>query len=129
MPEILLYNIEPKKSAGIKLLCSTFAIGYREIDPADFGRPIGALLGLSDSSGIQPDAAFDEELLYFVDIDGGLLDILLFQLRKRKLTVPLKAVKTDTNITFTSWELYRELSAEREAIRKGMTAHNESSGG
>ena len=123
MPEVFMYNIENKKAAGIKLLCSTLGFGYREVDPADFGRPIAVLLGLSDSADCQPDAAFEDEMLYFSDIDSGMLDILLFQLRKRKLTVPLKAMRTDTNITFTSFELYRELSAEREAIRQGMTAH------
>lgn len=129
MPEILLYNIEPKKAAGIKLLCSTLGVGYRAVEPADFGRPIGVLLGLSDSDLIQPDAAFDDELLYFADVDGGLLDILLYQLRRRRLTVALKAVKTESNLGFTSYELWRELRAEREAIRRGTTAHNESSGG
>lgn len=124
MPTVLIYNLESKKAAGIKLLCSAFGIAYRAVDPADFGRPIGALLGLSDSDRNQPDSAFDDEMLYFVDIDTGLLDILLFQLRKRKLTVALKAVKTESNLSFTSCELCRELRAEREAIRQGMTAHN-----
>ena len=125
MPEIFLYNIEPKKAAGIKMLCSTLGFDYREVEPADFGRPLSALLGLSDSEEKKPDSSFDEEMLYFSDIGSGMLDILLFQLRKRKLTVALKAVRTETNAAFTSYELYRELNAEREAIRQGMTAHNQ----
>lgn len=123
MPEVFLYNIEPKKAAGIKLLCSALGVGYRAIDPADFGRPIAVLLGLSDSELVQPDASFEEEMLYLSEIDGGMLDILLSQLRKRKLTVALKAMRTPTNVGFTSFELYRELSAEREAIRQGTVAH------
>lgn len=122
MPEIWMYNIEPKKAAGIKLLCSTLGFGYRTVEPADFGRPIAALLGLSGSDSAAPDADFDEEMLYLADL-GGFLDIFLMQLKKRKLAVALKAVKTDANVRFTSYELYRELSAEREAIQKGMTAH------
>lgn len=123
MPEVLMFNIESKKAAGIKLLCSTLGFGYRAVDPADFGRPLGVLLGASDSTDEQPDASFDEEMLYFSEIDGGMLDILLFQLRKRRLTVPLKAVRTPTNIAFTPCELFHELSAEREAIRQGTVAH------
>ena len=123
MPEVLLYNIESKKAAGIKLLCSTLGFGYRIVEPQDFGKPIGALLGLFDSDVDRPDSGFDEELLYLADI-GGMLDIFLAQLRKRKLTVPLKAIKTDTNIRFTSFELCRELCAEREALSQGTTAHN-----
>lgn len=127
MSEILLYNIETKKAAKIKLLCSSLGVGYRVIDPADFGRPIAALLGLSDSALNRPDSAFDDEMLYLCDL-GGMLNILLDQLRRRKLTVALKAVKTDANIAFTSCELYHELCAEREAIRKGMTAHMNNGG-
>lgn len=122
-PEVLLYNIEPKKAAGIKLLCSTLGFNYRVVEPQDFGRPIGALLGLTDSGENRPDSAFHEELLYLVDI-GGMLDIFLMQLRKRRLTVALKAVKTDANIRFTSCELCRELCAEREALQAGSVAHN-----
>ena len=124
MPEILMYNIDSKKSAGIKLLCSMLGIGHRAVESVDFGRPIACLLGLSESEENKPDSDFSEELLYLVDIQGDLLNILLYQLRKRKLTVALKAVKTDTNIGFTSYELYRELCAEREAISRGATAHD-----
>ena len=153
MSEVFLFNIEPKKSAEIKRLCSMFGIGYRSVEPEDFGKKLGCLLGvIDDGSAINVTASnvpasnvpasnvpasnvpasnvltsegsfFDDEMLYLVDIDGGLLDILLFQLRKRKLSVALKAVKTDTNIHYTSYELFRELSAEREAIRNYKTAH------
>ena len=123
MPKVLLFNIESKKAAEIKRLCSTLGFGYSVVEPDDFGRPVGALLGLFDGEETAAESAFTDEMLYLADI-GGLLDIFLFQLRKRKLSVALKAVKTDTNVRFTSYELWRELSAEREAIRKGTTAHD-----
>ena len=125
MPTVLLYNIEPKKAAGIKMLCSMLAFDYRIVESEDFGRPIGVLLGLSDDESNETEEGFSEELLYLADIDGGMLDIFLYQLRKKKLSVALKAVKTPTNLTFTSHELFRHLSAEREAIAQGRTAHNE----
>ena len=125
MPTVLLYNIEPKKAAGIKMLCSTLAFDYRIVEPEDFGRPIGALLGLTDDETNKPDSSFSDELLYLADIDGGMLDIFLFQLRKRKLAVALKAVKTPSNLSFTSYELFCHLCAEREAVARGMTAHSE----
>ena len=121
--EVLMYNIGNKKAAGIKLLCSTLGIGYRTVEPEDFGRPIGVLLGVSDSTENKDGSFFDDEMLYFSDIQGGMLDILLTQLRRRKLTVALKAIKTETNLGFTSCELAKELKAEREAIQKGITAH------
>ena len=118
-----MYNIETKKAAEIKLLCSTLGIGYRKVEKEDFGRPIAVLLGLSDSEENNPGSDFDDELLYLADIRGDMFNIFLNLLRKRKLTVALKAVKTETNIGFTSYELATELKAEREAIEKGKTAH------
>ena len=123
MPDVLMYNIESKKAAGVKLLCGQMGIGYREIEPCDFGLPIGALLGLAEASKPKPESAFDDELLYLIDFQGGLLDIFLNMLRKRRLGVALKAVMTESNLAFTSYELAQELKAEREAIKKGMTAH------
>ena len=123
MAKILMFNIESKKAAGIKLLCSGLGIGYHEVDRTEYGKPIGVLLGIAENDGTKPDSDFDEEMLYLVDIGGDLLNALLYDLRRRKLGVGLKAVMTDTNIGFTSYELYRELSAEREAIQKGATAH------
>lgn len=125
MSEVLIYNITGKKAAEIKLLCSQLGIAQRTVEAEDFGRPIGALLGLRSDDRVQEEAPFSDEMLYLIDIRGGMLDILLSQLRRRKLTVPLKAVMTETNLAFTSYELWRELSAEREAIRRGTTAHTE----
>ena len=66
---------------------------------------------------------FDEEMLYFSEFSSGMLDIFLAQLRRQKCPVALKAVQTETNLQFTACELYRELSAEREAIARGQQAH------
>ena len=52
-----------------------------------------------------------------------MLNLFLDQLRRNKLIIPLKAIETETNIGFTSYELYRELFAEREAIMKGTQYH------
>ena len=125
MAKILLYNCNPTKAAKLKMLCRNFFIETQEVEKADFGKPIAALLGEDAEEAAQAEngADFDEEMLYLADINGGFLSILLDQLRRKKLNVALKAVKTETNVRFTSYELYRELSAEREAIQKGRTAH------
>lgn len=108
------------------MLCRNFFIETQEVEKADFGKPIAALLGEATDEAAQAERSmdFDEEMLYFADINGGFLSILLDQLRRKKLTVALKAVKTETNVRFTSYELYRELCAEREAIQSGRTEHD-----
>ena len=63
------------------------------------------------------------QVLYLADINGGLLSVFLDQLKRKKASVDLKAVKTETNVNYTAYELYKEISAEREAIARGKSAH------
>ena len=123
MGTVLLFNIEAKKAIAIKNLCRNLYLDYREIAPEDFGRTLGFLLGLTDDSSTKHESGFDEEMLYFSEFSSGMLDIFLAQLRRQKCPVALKAVQTETNLQFTACELYRELSAEREAIARGQQAH------
>lgn len=123
MAKVLLYNIEAGKAVKIKMLCRKFFIDTQEVKKEQYGLKIAALLEETSDTAATPDESFDEEMLYFADINGGFLSILLDGLRKKKAQVALKAVKTDTNMNFTSVELYRELTAERAALAKGETAH------
>ena len=123
MGEVLLFNLEPQKAIAVKNLCRKLYLEYREVAPEDHGRKLGFLLGVIDDDTAEADARFEEEMLYFSDISSGMLDIILAQLRRRKCTVALKAVRTETNVQFTACELCRELSAERAAIARGQQAH------
>lgn len=123
-----MYNIENGKAIKIKLLCRKLNIAAREVPREDYGKKLGALLGLSDDASVQPDSDFDEEMLYLSDFYGAMLDIFLNQLKRQKTPVALKAMRTQTNVGFTSFELYRELSAERAAIAQGANpAHRANS--
>lgn len=124
MSEVLIYNFRPDKEAKLKLLCRRLYIGARTVDESDYGCQLTYLLGLSDDSTRRDSGAFTDEMLYIVGLRGGMLNLFLDQLKRQKLSVSLKAVQTETNLGFTSYELYRELCAEREAIAKGQTAHN-----
>ena len=123
MSKVLLFNIADPKGIRIKNLCRKLYIETEDIEKDRFGYPLGYLLGVSADGAVRHGEDFDDEMLYLVDIDGGMLDVLLAQLRRQKTPVALKAIKTDTNVTFTAYELYRELSAEREALARGMQAH------
>ncbi|MBQ3284394.1 MAG: DUF3783 domain-containing protein [Ruminococcus sp.] len=123
MSEILIYNLDSQKDAKLKMLCRKMNIGTRSIDKSKYGCTLGYLLGLSQDGSMRESKDFDEEMLYIAGLQGGMLHLFLDQLRRNKLTIPLKAVQTETNIGFTSYELYRELCAEREAFRKGAPYH------
>lgn len=123
MSEVLIYNLAPQKDAKLKMLCRRFGIGSRSIEKSEYGFTLGYLLGLSQDDTVKDSGSFDDEMLYIAGLRGGMLNLFLDQLRRNKLIIPLKAIQTDTNIGFTSYELYRELCAEREAIQKGTTQH------
>lgn len=123
MPKVLLFNIDDSKGIRIKNLCRKLYFESQDIEKDRFGCKLSFLLGLSDDDSTADGADFDEEMLYLSGIDGGMLNIFLSQLRRVKAPVGLKAVQTDTNMGFTAFELYRELSAEREAIARGQQAH------
>ena len=123
MSEIFIYNLPPAKEAKVKLLCLRFGFDSRSIEKADFGYTLGYLSGLSQDDAKREGEDFDEEMLYIIGLRGGMLNLFLDQLRRQKLAVALKAIQTDSNIGFTSHELYRELCAEREAFANGTRQH------
>ena len=123
MSKVLIYNLAPEKDAKVKMLCRKFGVEGRTVDPSEYGCTLGFLLGLSEDDAVKDSGSFDEEMLYIAGLRGGMLNLFLDQLRRGRLIIPLKAIQTDTNIGFTSYELYRELCAERDAIKKGTTQH------
>ena len=125
MSVVLIYNLSDAKNAKLKMLCRKLNIEVRTVEKAEYGHKLGYLLGISEDSSSQNGEDFDGEMLYISGLVGGMLNLFIDQLRRNKIIIPLKAVQTPTNSGFTSYELYRELSAEREAIAKGMNAHKE----
>ena len=125
MSIVLIYNLAPEKDAKLKMLCRKMNIETRTVEKEEYGCQLSFLLGLSQDSTNKECVDFDDEMLYIAGLRGGILNLFLDQLRKRKILIPLKAIQTETNMSFSSSELYKELCAEREAIAKGMTFHKE----
>ena len=116
MSKVLIYNLDPEKDAKVKMLCRKMNIEAQTVEKSDYSMTMGALLGLTEDTARREGKDFDDEMMYLVDLRGGMLNLFLDQLRRKKLVIPLKAVMTETNLGFTSAELHRELCAEREAI-------------
>lgn len=123
MTEILMYNIGAKKAITIKNICRALNIGFREVDKADYGYKLGFLLGITDDNTAKTGESFDDEMLYLAGFNDGLLNIFLKLSRSKKCVVALKAVMTETNVNYTSFELYNEISAEHKAMRSGKSIH------
>lgn len=118
-----MFNIEKSKAIKIKMLCRKFFMEAKEVSKEDFGCTMSYLLGMSDAGGGAENSDFSEEMLYFAGFNRGIFGIFLDQLKRQKANVALKAVQTEANVHFTAFELYREISAEREAITRGTSAH------
>lgn len=125
MSEIMIYNLNPQLDAKLKMLCRKMNIGSRTVEKSEYGYPLGVLLGLSEKAEPAQGEDFDDSMLYIAGLRGGMLNLFIDQLRRNKIIIPLKAVQTETNVCFTSYELHRELCAEREAIARGMNAHRQ----
>jgi hypothetical protein len=123
MPKLLMYNIEKRKSIEIKNLCRKLNISYFDVDKSDYSLTLECLLELSKDNSKGEGVDFNEEMLLLADFGEGIFNLFLSLLRKKKCTVALKAVLTDTNKSFTSYELYSEISKEHEAMTKGETYH------
>lgn len=123
MSKILIYNLSPEKDAKLKMLCRDMNLETHSVEKGEYGFTLGYLLGLSQGDEERSGEDFDGEMLYIAGLYGGMLNLFLDRLRRKKLIIPLKAIQTETNLSFTSYELYRELSAEREAIARGAKAH------
>lgn len=123
MAEILMFNIEKSKAIKIKMLCRKFFMEAKEVSKEDFGCTMSYLLAMSDAGGRAENSDFSEEMLYFAGFNRGIFGIFLDRLKRQKANVALKAVQTEANVHFTAYELYREISAEREAITRGTSAH------
>ncbi len=128
MPQVLLFNIASDKRRKIRFLLMKLGIACREIPAQDFGKPLGALAGYdgyaqeNESEAYEP---FSSEMLVMDGLNPAQFQGLLEGLRRERAAVSLKAVVTEHNLGWTAAQLHKELSAEREAMKKaaGQSIH------
>ena len=123
MAEILVYNIkDEQKLTGIRLCALKQGAETLVVSPEDFSKPLKTVLGLESASSTDanaPNKPFESEMLVMHALDNMQFNGFLDSLRSFDISVPLKAVVTDTNISWSSEKLHRELSSERKAISAG----------
>ena len=120
MTGVLLYNIGKEKLPKIKFILFKLGLSAREVSPAEFDRPIGALAGLEGFDAAETDAGepFAGEMLVLCGLSSAQFSAFLNALRQNRCTVALKAVLTETNAAWSAARLYRELAAEHAALQK-----------
>lgn len=124
MQKILLYNIKGKKYTDIKMICHKLNITSVNVEKDKYGYSLEYITGISDNPDITDSEDFDDEMLLFVNLSNVMLDKVLNTMRKKKATVELKAVLTETNKKYNSSQLHKEINEEHNAMQQGNSIHN-----
>ena len=117
----LLYHLEGERARRLKLIFVQNKIRIRQVERQEYLQPIGVLAGILDASEEIPlydGEDLGEEMLVLKGIYGKRLDLLLAQMRKLKVSVPLKAVITEHNLSWNSVQLYEEIRKEHEQMKQ-----------
>ena len=123
----LIYNFQdPDRARKVKSALLCMGARSKTVEGEDLLQPLGTLVGLSGFAAASETETepMTEEMLVLYRFSGKRLDDLLARLRKAGVSnIPYKAVITETNVSWSGVELYRELVKEREAIQQGGSAH------
>ncbi|MGI6183952.1 MAG: DUF3783 domain-containing protein [Candidatus Fimadaptatus sp.] len=126
MSVILAFNIQPEKLGKLRMLCARVKARLRPVSAEEYSLTLSDIIA---GSAPAPDAApvdesFDEEMLVMAGISGAQLNLFLQDFKRFGIApIALKAMLTATNSGWTPVQLHSELSAEREAFARGMSAH------
>lgn len=128
MAKVLLFNISADKLAKLRFILLRNGIGCRLVSPAEQSQSIGCLAGIdafppSPAEGV---TAFDDEMLVMCGFSDPQVNTLLAAMRANRLSIPLKAVLTETNSLWNASALHEELVKEHAAMKlaSGSSIHN-----
>ena len=126
MASALLYNFkDPRRLQTVRFALFKLGITGHTVAAEEFSHPIGYLCGLEGFCPAEVPAGecFSDEMLVLCGLSGPQLDALLSSLRRSRVIVALKAVVTEENAAWNSFQLHAELCQEHEAM-KGARAKN-----
>lgn len=117
---VLFY--EPKggaQGALLKSILVRMGVRIKNVPAEAVGQTIGCLLGRKDFDAREnPEApALPEPMLVLDGFTDKRLEILLREMKKSGVSVPYKAIVTETNLGWLFHQLYEELAAEHEAMQ------------
>lgn len=131
---VLAFNFAGVRLANLQSLCDANHAELKHVsaknEPTTFSLSLGAILAggsVSASKTLAVEAidvlrsmAFDDEMIILAGFGPEELDTVLEDLKKKDLFIPLKAVLTPTNATWTPVALKAELESERAAIAEAF---------
>ena len=116
MAKILLFGVKKEKYQAIRTVAQKVGADVITVDHKDYGQKIGTLAGITgfprDRKTYEgPD--FAAEMLVFSGLTPPQVDMFLDEYKATgQPPVPLKAIVTPHNVTWTADALFRELMKE-----------------
>lgn len=126
-PIILAFNIKPDKLGRLRLLALRIKAMLKAVDASEYNMTLENIINapaVTAAAQAAEGEAFTSEMLVMANLTGAQMHLFLDDFKHFGIPpIPLKAMLTNTNKAWTPLQLCRELSAEREALSRGMTAH------
>ena len=134
--KILLFGVDETQQAKIKVFCDSLSIEVDPVEKKDYNQPISSIVGFpktkspfnrrskgkihsNDAGVLQPYhmTGFPEPMMVFCNLVQDDLDQYLSGYATAGIEkVPLKAILTPHNISWTPEQLFDELMAEHKAM-------------
>ena len=116
-PTVLAVNILPEKLGKLRFLCLRLGIRVQIVEQRAFGCAVGALVAGDAAMMRARHAPFTDEMLVMADFLPGMLDAFLGGFRESGIPpIPLKAMLTPTNASWTLERLHAALREEHEQM-------------
>lgn len=123
LPErLLLYGLSREQTAAMTGLAEAFSMELRPIGPEDLDRQVGALAGFPGFDQQwreqEPPAPPEGACMVMAGLSSKAMDRLLAGMKQAGVSIPLKAVVTAANQTWSFARLMGELDRERAAMSR-----------
>lgn len=107
-----------EQTAVLKSILVQMGARIKNVAPEAVGQTVGCLLGRKGFDACEnPEApTLAEPMLVLDGFTDKRLEILLREMKKHGVSVPYKAIVTETNIGWIFHQLYEELAREHEAM-------------
>ena len=107
-----------EQTAVLKSILVQMGARIKNVAPEAVGQTVGCLLGRKGFDAREnPEApTLAEPMLVLDGFTDKRLEILLREMKKHGVSVPYKAIVTETNIGWIFHQLYEELAREHEAM-------------
>ena len=125
---ILLVNLEgTQDGVAISAIAANLGVGVKHLNDMDLNQEVGYLIGL-DSYYFDDEAVagvLEDQMMVLHNFSDDQIELFLDVCRQAEVSyIPLKAVTTPTNVQWRFSELYKNVKAEYEEMKRLHAGQN-----